>query len=541
MKAPTWSDLQLDAGDRAEWTYHLKPVEALDLDKVAALPILDPSGELRARFEKVRRVVEDPSFYTEVPPPYRLDVARVPHDVVEKMVTLGHAEPHPTTEPVRSRVRIFPADEPAKHRMRVIKHPPDVNDSIPEYLRMEFSSASRLDEWAQRGSTLGLLDWSAFYDQIPLTSSVRPYFCFVSNGKVYRLKRAATGQRHVVELACTITDMILAFDHGPVDTVPHIDNVGFCGETSEVRRNVLETVARCRFANVTVNDIPKDMSDDEIVRNTLVPEGDFLGRHYSVGSDPKTVALTQKTLDKINAVWKLRSSWTWRQFAGLMGLLFYAQSVQINNIALYFGALKQFRVASTELEASRAHWDEPATIWPSTWRDLEMWVKQVTTNKPRELWSGNCRDADHVIITDASDWGVGIIHIDPRTGSVQTESVAWEEGTREDYRKISTRSETEGIYLGMCRFVHPTRPTRVAIISDGLVSVSTANKRYAKAFEVNQILSKIQRSFPLAQIVAFHIKGSENPSDNPSRGVEEVDLEKLQRVMGDRLYGSEPS
>jgi hypothetical protein len=120
------------------------------------------------------------------------------------------------------------------------------------------------------------------------------------------------------------------------------------------------------------------------------------------------------------------------------------------------------------------------------------------------------------IITDASAWGCAGIAIDNESGTCHTFKQAWD-GDTTHLMEASSIAEPEGIWRAACRFTRPT-DRRIMILTDHSSVIAPSQRGYAKSWYYNLLLLRLRSAFPATTFTIKHVAGTENPSDEASRG-----------------------
>jgi hypothetical protein len=297
----------------------------------------------------------------------------------------------------------------------------------------------------------------------------------------------------------------------------YIDNVRFIGSEAAVKAAAVTFVERCARAGVTLNDIDVTKTSRCTVAASMVRQsGDWLGEAYDFCR--KTLALTEKTREKILAVWAERGTWTWRVFGRSISLLFYASRTLGVQLSPFFAALRAFREASRLLSDAPKRWDDAARVDPCAMRALSSWVEAVLTSGPRRIVDALTLPK-WVMATDASAWGWGALVLGPN-GELLSHAHTW---TAQDVDRglncgTSTHAEPEAIYRAMCKTLVPGDEAAVEIWTDNMAAKYALAKGYSPAWYVNVVCERIRRTFPNVMLTLKHVPGVQNPADGVSRG-----------------------
>jgi hypothetical protein len=534
MRPPPWRDVAGRPAGAADWPLHVKPVPPINLRALANTPVVDE--QVKASFIHSLGWIADPARYGKLKMSKVVPAARISVEDVELMGKAGQVIPVERGD-VLGGVRIFAVDEPAKTRRRCIKHTLEINEMFGKETLRKVTLPSRLQQSEQSGSGKFAitLDFAAYFDQFELHPDIGRRMCFTAGGRTFRLCRMPMGQRQAVEVAQGATDVLLSFEL-PQDVVVQscIDNVRFVGSKDGVARAAIAFVARCRLAGCTINEIPSSNSpgeDEAAIRGLIHQQGDWLGAEYDYASARQRVAA--KSIKKLTASWAAKSTWSARNYAAHMGLLFFASSVLRSNVGKYFQAMNMYRQRSSDLAEGAAGWSDDVRVQGTELADLAKWTAEVLKND----WvpCHDSRPASRFIATDASEWGWGAIFLDMQLGTVAQCSVPWSPADRAriDVRH-SAHAEPEAVFRALCRFISPADHRPVAILTDSTTAKYSLPKAYSASFTVNAIAARCKEKFPMIRLETYHVPGEQNEVDPLSRGgrLEIAPEAAMRRMMG---------
>ena len=526
---PKWSQLGLAFPNDP---LHLKNVQPLTLSVVdeMAKALRDP--ELTTRWFKVRKWITVPQ--PGLPRGRAVEAALTP-DEVALMVEVGQAE-HTTFTEVRSMCIIFPVPELMKSRRRVIKHTKWFNDTYGRdtLTGTKLLRTKDLVQSVHDGKYAITLDFSAYFDQFELDGKIRPDFCFPAGGKWYRLTRLPMGMRQAVDVAQTVTEILLDFDRpAGIRADSYVDNVRFLGNNlEELIATAAKFIDRCREANVTINDIPANLPHEHPHEPSLITAahlvhtaGEFLGGYFDY--EAKTVCLAAKSIKKLTLLSDMfhtrGDEFTLRNFLTLFGLLFFALQMTRAPAANRYYALKEYSEAARRIQRDPGLLESVYKCSPSRTLHISAWVKKTLENAPRKVpLVPHPAEADFILVTDASGWGWGAILLNTITGEMYTWNERWPENWVGARR--SAWSEPEAIARALRKFFPNGTQRSVAVLTDSSTAVGAFDKGRSKAYAVNRALLDVQKIFPGFNASWWHIPGTDNPTDPISRGLE----------MGDR-------
>ena len=518
--------------DTSGWKIHAKDVPTIDID---ALSRLAASTPLREEWSHVRGWLDDDKRYRVVPDKGATNAPRprMRNEWLERLAELKIIAEVPKAE-VRGHVTMFAVPERTKERFRPIKHTRDVNEALgKDSLRpCRFPSKHEICELVNKGSHFIALDFAAYFDQFPYSTDISRRFCFPWKKRWWRLMRLAMGQRQAVEVANTATGVLLAFDKRS-HSEQVIDNVIFVGTKEAVIADATILLARVKQVNALLNDIPPSV--EELVQTS----GDWCGIHLDL--DAKTVCLTDKILEKLRVSWSRRSSWTWRNFAAHVGLLFWSWGILDVPVAEYFPLLRFLSHAGVLLFEDEGLWDTPADIWPSVWHQLDAWTVLAQANRARAVPPR--QRTEWLLMTDASRWGWGYVAYNLLSGESCYHSEQWSAHMRNVHGlrlARSTFAEPHAVYFAACHLLKAGPPTSVRVATDNIAAKASFERGFnSHSPHINDCVARLRRTFGERVQFSFEfVPGKSNLADPYSRGLVAPgggakNFAGLRQVMGD--------
>ena len=517
-----------------DWPIHVKHVGTVDVARVAGLA--SASQSLADRWQRVRRWVEDDEAYAGVPCSNRTPAAAaLSLEDVEALLEHGVIE-EARLEDVRGSVRMFTVPEPKKQRRRAIKHTKGCNDALGAATLegVRFPSKSDIVGMVHKGSHFISLDFAAYYDQFKYAEEIRDRFCFTDElGHCWRLRTLAMGQRQAVDVAHAATERMLDFEK-TCSQYAVIDNVALVGRKDEVERDATTFIDRAISVGATFNE------DISAPRALVTTKGEWCG--IELDFDLKTVRLAAKTVHKTRATWEKRHTWTYRQFAAHIGLLFWSLGILDIPMQRFYPLLQFVREVGKLLTQQPLLWDTAINVWPSAHDSLAEWTQLVFANAARAVPKD--QPPSLFVATDASRWGWGFVAHDALTGAVSIHGERWNFAFRRaHYAKLAHSSFAEpwAIINAMCRLLKPHEGRTVLIGTDSMTAKAAFSRGYGKSFDTNRCVEQLKARFPKHTFRLMHIAGVSNPADGPSRGVHaqvgetEATRAGLHRVLGVEL------
>jgi hypothetical protein len=523
QRAPGWDEVAPlratgEERDISLLDIHVKRVPRIILAKLRALA-QTASPEMRARLEHALRWLTDVSMYDAVP---RLSAdgapaARMDQAAIETLRDFGIIEEIPRCE-VRGWTKMFFVPEWAKNRRRPIKHTFIVNEHLDKDTLSKVCLATKKDicEFVKRGTHFIAFDFSAYFDQFEYSPEVGKLFCFRKNGKFYRLRTLAMGQRQAVEVASTVTELLLDFPKKS-HSASVIDNVIFVGSAEDVAHDAKVFLQRVAEVGAKLNE---DTSD---VESMIKQRGEWCG--VAIDLEAKTVQLTAKTLEKLRYSWARVDEWSWRGFAAHVGLLFWSWGILELPMAEFFPLLRLVSTAGRMLTAEPQRWDTKAVIGDTALKVMKRWTDMALDNRPRVVREDS--QPEWLVCTDASSWGWGYVALNNRTSEVRKHGAPWSWYVQATYGpKLlrSTFTEPMALYNAAHHLLPANQPTHVRFGTDNTVTQASYARGFnTHSYDINDCLLRLRKRFGPAFTFSFvHVAGTSNMADSLSRGAASV-------------------
>ena len=515
---PKWYQLGVP---HKRWPLHLKDVAPVNQRLISEMLVMDIS--LQAAWTQSLRWIQ------EVPEGVQRGntvEAKLTTEGVKRMFDIGHVEKTTEAE-VRATVNVFPVEERAKERERVIKHTKPFNERYGRdtLLGLKLLRAKDLVGTVHAGKFCITLDFSAWFDQHLIAPKVRPWFCFHFEGQWYRLCRLPMGMRQAVDIADTATRIIASFPTPAgvrVDT--YVDNIRFLGNCMEdVVAAATEFVRRAHSVNATINEIEPSLGVNvarikEVLTKQVVTAGEFLGIHFDYAT--KVVKVGAKALMKLAALKEVfeDGECTYRNLLAIFGVLFFALQATGTHACRRYYALKEYSEASRLLQSDPGRLESLWKCSPSRLVHIKKWMDDVLANAPVMVAQRvAASEADFIVVVDASGWGWGAILVNQRTGAIRTWNEPWIKGWV-GARK-SAWSEPEGAKRALLHFFPEGTTHSVGVLSDSSTAVGAYTKGHSMKFAVNRAILDFESAFQGWNVRWYHIAGELNCSDGESRGM----------------------
>jgi hypothetical protein len=452
-------------------------------------------------------------------------------DDVDKMVEHGVIAEVDRNK-VKGHTKLFLTFEPEKGvcgRWRPIRHTEAANDYISkdDCAKIEMATKKDITHVLHEGEWMIQIDMKAYFDQFLLSDEVSHRFCFRYNGKYYRLLTLPMGLRPSVGVAGSVTARLLDFEKKS-KSLSVIDNVAFFGSREDVLHDAQIFDQRVKSIGAQLNEDTSDLSK-------LLKQRDcFAG--VEIDMHNKTMQLSQKSVKKTIFSWSRRATWTWRQFACHVGLLWWSCGILEVPVSEYYPLLRFISEVGRMMTEDDSRWEQRAVVWPSAWPCLERWTDLVLRNVPRVV-PVRFENPEWLIATDASALGWGYVAYNTATGEARAYGGAWyADFVRHHGDKIgkSTFSEPKGILFSLVHLFKQfpsSTATTISLLTDNTVSEASFNKGYnSHSFDINETLRELHRRFPAHRIKFSYVPGPVNPADyfsrNPGKIASEEEREK---------------
>lgn len=498
-----------------ELPLHIKNVSTIDLFRVNELEVRDES--LKQRWMTVRQWLDGshPTFEGKK----HSREARITAAELQHLLRVGQVEPTSFDE-VRATCSVFPVPEWTKGRRRLIKHTEDLNDVFGRetLLHLQLIKAQELPATVHDGKYAITLDFAAWFDQFPLSSSERCYHCFPFQGQWYRLTRLPMGQRQAVDVASTVTDMLVSFGVPAgvrIDT--YIDNVRFLSDDPRALvATAFKFVERARGIGATINELTDSENAHEALRKLVHSEGEFLGVGFDYAN--KKVRVGSKAISKLVKLRELLEGdrFTVQNFLALYGVLFFAAQVTRPKLCDRYYCLKEYSDIARRVQADPAILATQYKGPPKRLQLLREWIAETEKNTYVTAFrKTEIQNAERVLVTDASGWGWGALLWDATTGRVSDVACKWEKEWRA--KGTSTWSETEAISRALRHFFPTGEPGELIVLSDNTAAVGAFQKGRSGIYALNKAIALAQGAVAGSRPAFYHIEGATNPADPLSR------------------------
>ena len=484
--------------------------------------------------------------------------ARLKPDFTKRLIECGLIEQIDAAN-VRGHVRLFLLPEHAKGRFRPIRYTKDINDACGRDTLRPCVIPTKADivPAVLKGQYMILLDLAAMFDQFELALPVSQRMCFQQDALFYRLKVMAMGQRQAVGVANAAMQCLLDFPKKSTHCGSIIDNACFIGDTpDDVIHDATLFITRCAEAGVTLNEIHASTATPEKIAQLVTTVGDWGGVNLNLVT--KEVKITAKSVKKTAESWARRATWLNREYAGHIGLLFWAWRILDLPMAEFFPVLRFNSLLAQWITTHQPPqlpdgsfpenpvWELPAEIHPSVWPVLQRWTDLVIANTPRVVRP--IVTPEFVMQCDASRWGHAYIAVNTATAEVYYHAERWDDFMERNFGHRLGKScfaEPLGNFKSHQHLLRQLPHVRSCHCDGDNTPTEFTNIRgfSSRSFHLNACIAKRAREFPPScyQLTDGFVQGKKNLSDLLSRGlatsISEEDIEAI-RAYADTMLRS---
>ena len=523
-QCPSWPDLGLDEDDPSQFPAHIKDVAPNAGAGILELPSTGEGLVARANFRRALRFIHD--IPVGIHKDRAIDAKLARHEVEKMLLVKQIEETH--FEDVAAHVHLFTTVERMKKRRRVIKHTKAFNELYGKetLLGIKLINVANLIRSVHDGSYSISFDFAAWFDQFEISHGARPYFCFPSNGRWFRLTRLPMGMRQANDIAHSATEVILDFKMPDgVKVTSYVDNVRFLSHNrDDVIAAAAEFITRCHAVSATINDVETtgDLEVAKSIAAALVRTRDeFLGvdfdySNHRVAVGHKATSKAEKLLEKLLDP---KQNFTNQNMLATFGVLLFALQVTKHKPATHYYALQAYSKLARLVQHDPHCLPNTYHRKPSQMHHIVQWLKEVAHPSEAARWHVVPKvpppeEADFTLVTDASKVGWGAILIN-RFGLVRVAFGPWRNFGG---RQRSAWSEPEAIARAVLHFFPHGTDHSIAVLTDSSTAQGAFERGRSGCYIVNRSLLSIQQISHTWNLQFHHIEGSQNPADPLSRG-----------------------
>jgi len=500
--------------NRPNYPIHCKKIPIASLESIDALALEAPTW-LREQWKRVRPILTDPAMYAPFaePEPATLLFDHSTEQLNE-MVEKGLVELHGGDSAV-GWVRKKGVCEQSKKRWRLIDHTTTANKA-PRTIDLELNSMAHLQTAGLDGTHGIIYDFTCFFHAFAYANDVTKFFCFRGpDGSLYHLNRLAMGQTHACDLAHTVSLLIATVaakreartsNQSPVSFRVHIDNGLLVGSPVRISAVFQEVQSICNHVGIIINDDA----------HTPSTEVDFAGVHLDFTN--KTVRVTEKVRAKATHMLQYLEHATEISnlaLASIVGLgLHFHTVVRANGYpgaCPFWKALRHYRGISRQC-TTKALWLSTGTLAPGVRKDIVAWLHQVAYSNAVPILDMSAPiDFGIAIDASANEYGALVVNLNDNKYHIIHRAFP-------AALKASVDSESLACAALMDELTQLTKGAHCAIYSDHRGLRDAFTKGFSPHPGYNRAILALKKPAAMRQITFKHIKGSDNPADEISRG-----------------------
>ena len=349
------------------------------------------------------------------------------------------------------------------------------------------------------------LDGISYFNQFQWDPEIAAHWVVKLGKERFTWDRMAMGWSHAVFVSHTVTEWLC-------DIPGHPDAVYVFGRSHEAI-NALTTafLDRCKSVNAAFE--------------ITTPTADSLAiLGVQCDTKNKTFALPQTFLDKFKKVLTVlddcfvsgsdhqglpTTEIMWKVFGALMW------GTRVLGIHLYkYGVFMNWLSRRASQLAAMPHlWTSPCAIWPSALSELRDLIGVVLVNEPNSIVPQLNAEIDHVMFTDASNTGFGVVHCGPLLTS--TTSKPWK-----SFMKGTIIAEKE--LFALVEGVREAKASlsevsRILAYNDNTNVIAWVIRRRGKSSLSNRLIRELFKLLGSTTLVVEYVASADNIADEPSR------------------------
>ena len=512
------------AEDTLHFKQHAKPVPCLFIDR---LNDLQSSPENDADWRNWAEWLRDPSLYDFISAPEagRCSIKKEFHD---QLLERDFTELLPEGAIIAGGADIFHVTEWLKERFRVITHSYQANTK--KFGKLSLPSMDDVRISVHKGLYTLCLDAASWFSQFLLSEMVRNVFVYKHQGKLYRWKRLGmgwTGSCGVAESA--LLRLMHRASKACNNSLGFVDNVKFDGSFEEVLEAGFQFMEDCTLVNVTINEISitdwkKNQEDGaegrkknyDLVRQLITQRTTFLG--LVVDHQKKSVAIADKTLNKIRAVWDRRHDWSFHDFNAYISLLCFTMYATGTPLHPFADSLAAHRLVAhhgakhTSKEDIAAFWRLPFHMLPDIVENLAAWTNFALNRGDVACPPSGQQNFTGTLFFDSCGEGYGIIKCEG--DKIETFDGKWPQHVAH-----STTSEPMGVQQLPEHVPFLPPGSSWLVVLDHTPLVIALNRGHGRSNMNNNTVRVLNKAYPESFFKSLHLPGFVMPADPISRGI----------------------
>ena len=414
---------------------------------------------------------------------------------------------------VKQFVTGFTVPKPKKQTLRSIL---DGRPQNAEQFRPPHTDMAGLENMRENTLKYALcqeLDGVSYFNQFEMHPEIAAHWVIKLGKERFAWNRMPMGWSHAVYVAHTVTELLADVQHPRGVIMVYIDNVYIFGHDQEaINELTVAFLDRCKTVNASF-EITTPTADSLVVLGVVCD------------TKAKTFSLPKPFLDKFEKVNEVledcfaaygnhdgdlpTTEVLWKVFGALM----WGTRVLDIHLCRYGAFMNWLSRRASQLAAMPHLWTAPCTIWPAALDDLRKLIGVVLLNEPRSVVVPLESDYDHVMFTDASNTGLGIVHCGAEL--TRTTSKLWSASMkatiiaeRELYALVEGVREAKEALPGV---------KRILAFNDNTNVIAWVKRRRGKSALSNRLLVDLERILGSTTLVVEYVASKANIADKPSR------------------------
>ena len=414
---------------------------------------------------------------------------------------------------VKQFVTGFTVPKPKKQTLRSIL---DGRPQNAEQFRPPHTDMAGLEDMRENTLKYALcqeLDGVSYFNQFEMHPEIAAHWVIKIGKERFAWNRMPMGWSHAVYVAHTVTELLADVQHPRGVIMVYIDNVYIFGHDREaIDELTVAFLERCKTVNASF-EITTPTTDSLVVLGVVCD------------TKAKTFSLPKPFLDKFEKVSEVledcfaaygnhdgdlpTTEVLWKVFGALM----WGTRVLNIHLCRYGSFMNWLSRRASQLAAMPHLWTAPCTIWPAALEDLRRLIGVVLLNEPRSVVVPLESDYDHVMFTDASNTGLGIVHCGAEL--TRTTSKLWSTNMkatiiaeRELYALVEGVREAKEALPGV---------RRILAFNDNTNVIAWVKRRRGKSALSNRLLVDLERILGSTTLVVEYVASKANIADEPSR------------------------
>ena len=414
---------------------------------------------------------------------------------------------------VKQFVTGFTVPKPKKQTLRSIL---DGRPQNAEQFRPPHTDMAGLENMRENTLKYALcqeLDGVSYFNQFEMHPEIAAHWVIKLGKERFAWNRMPMGWSHAVYVAHTVTELLADVQHPRGVIMVYIDNVYIFGHDREaIDELTVAFLDRCKTVNASF-EITTPTADSLVVLGVVCD------------TKAKTFSLPKPFLDKFEKVNEVledcfaaygnhdgdlpTTEVLWKVFGALM----WGTRVLDIHLCRYGAFMNWLSRRASQLAAMPHLWTAPCTIWPAALEDLRRLIGVVLLNEPRSVVVPLESDYDHVMFTDASNTGLGIVHCGAEL--TRTTSKLWSTNMkatiiaeRELYALVEGVREAKEALPGV---------RRILAFNDNTNVIAWVKRRRGKSALSNRLLVDLERILGSTTLFVEYVASKANIADEPSR------------------------